>query len=97
MTIVVNKPPEDAAKYDLSDAITKIVKKYDYKPTALIMILQDIQSHYNYLPKEALEQVSQKMNHSALNRKGVTISVSAPVLPVMYAKPRLLSANLNVI
>ena len=61
MTIVVNKPPEDAAKYDLSDAITKIVKKYDYKPTALIMILQDIQSHYNYLPKEALEQVSQKM------------------------------------
>ncbi len=47
--------------YDYMAAISKIVKKYGAKPTALIMILQDIQKHYNYLPKDALEAVSKKM------------------------------------
>ena len=47
--------------YDVKDAISRIVKKYNYKPTALIMIMQDIQAHYKYLPKEALELVSKKM------------------------------------
>ena len=56
MTVVTDDP-----KYDVEDSISKIVKKYDYKPTALIMILQDIQLHYKYLPKEALELVSKKM------------------------------------
>ncbi|RKX23144.1 MAG: NADH-quinone oxidoreductase subunit NuoE [Candidatus Zixiibacteriota bacterium] len=47
--------------YDVKDAIDKIIKKYNYKPTALIMIMQDVQSHYKYLPKEALELISKKM------------------------------------
>lgn len=47
--------------YDLSVIIKKIIKKYDYKPTALIMVLQDVQTHYKYLPREALELVSEKM------------------------------------
>ncbi len=48
--------------YVLSDHIQSIVDNYDAKPTALIMILQDIQTHYRYLPKDALELVSKKMN-----------------------------------
>ncbi len=50
-----------AKPYDVKDAISRIVKKYNYKPTALIMVMQDIQAHYKYLPKEALELVSKKM------------------------------------
>lgn len=58
---ITTKPKSDQTDYDLNDKISTIVHKYDYKPTALIMILQDIQEHYKYLPKEALELVSQKM------------------------------------
>lgn len=52
--------PEDP-NYDYMEAISRIVAKYGARPTALIMILQDIQKHYRYLPKDALEAVSQKM------------------------------------
>lgn len=52
--------PEDP-NYDYMEAISRIVKKYGARPTALIMILQDIQKHYRYLPKDALEAVSQRM------------------------------------
>lgn len=48
--------------YDLDEAIDAIVKRYEAKPTALIMVLQDIQKHYRYLPKEALKLVAQKMD-----------------------------------
>jgi NADH-quinone oxidoreductase subunit E len=47
--------------YDLEQAIQNIVDHYQAKPTALIMVLQDIQKHYRYLPKEALKLVAQKM------------------------------------
>jgi NADH-quinone oxidoreductase subunit E len=47
--------------YDLEQAIHNIVDHYQAKPTALIMVLQDIQKHYRYLPKEALKLVAQKM------------------------------------
>ncbi len=47
--------------YDLEQAIHEIVDHYQAKPTALIMVLQDIQKHYRYLPKEALKLVAQKM------------------------------------
>lgn len=50
-----------APDYDLSKAITRIVDQYEAKPTALIMVLQDIQNHYRYLPQAALELVAQKM------------------------------------
>ncbi len=54
MTLVTNH-------YDLEQAIHNIVDHYQAKPTALIMVLQDIQKHYRYLPKEALKLVAQKM------------------------------------
>ncbi len=48
--------------YDIEQAIGEIVEKYEAKPTALIMILQDIQKHYRYLPIDALKLVARKMN-----------------------------------
>ncbi len=47
--------------FDLEQSITAIVKEYGAKPSALIMILQDIQKHYRYLPKDAMEMVAKKM------------------------------------
>lgn len=48
-------------EYNVEQAIHEIVERYQAKPTALIMVLQDIQKHYRYLPKDALKLVSQKM------------------------------------
>lgn len=48
-------------QYDLKSKIEEIVKEYGAKPTALIMILQDIQKHYRYLPEEALREVAKAM------------------------------------
>jgi NADH:ubiquinone oxidoreductase subunit E len=47
--------------FDLEKRISEIVKQYGAKPSALIMILQDIQKHYRYLPKDAMVAVSKKM------------------------------------
>ncbi len=47
--------------YDLDSKIEEIVGEYGAKPTALIMILQDIQKHYRYLPEDALRAVSKNM------------------------------------
>ena len=47
--------------YDLVEAIDSIVNKYEAKQTALIMILQDVQKHYRYLPIDALKLVAKKM------------------------------------
>jgi|UniRef100_A0A7V3RIL8 NADH-quinone oxidoreductase subunit E len=41
--------------------IETILKKYDYKKSALLSILQDIQEKYNWLPQEALRLVSEKI------------------------------------
>jgi len=40
---------------------TGLSRIYGARPSALIMILQDIQAHYRYLPKDALESVSRAM------------------------------------
>ena len=48
--------------YNLEKIITGIVNHYEAKPTALIMVMQDVQKHYRYLPVEALKLVAQKMN-----------------------------------
>jgi NADH-quinone oxidoreductase subunit E len=47
--------------YDVDEVIHDIVHRYKAKPTALIMVLQDIQKHFRYLPVEALEAVARKM------------------------------------
>jgi NADH-quinone oxidoreductase subunit E len=48
-------------KYDLQSKIEEIVGEYGAKPTALIMILQDVQKHYRYLPEDALRAVAKSM------------------------------------
>jgi NADH-quinone oxidoreductase subunit E len=48
--------------YDLEQAIHTVVERYQARPTALIMVLQDIQKHYRYLPQSALRLVAKKMN-----------------------------------
>lgn len=55
MTVAVD------TQYDLHGKIEEIVAEYGAKPTALIMILQDIQKHYRYLPEEALRAVAKSM------------------------------------
>ena len=42
--------------------IDNIIQEYGARESALLAILQDIQAKEKYLPKEALEHVSQKMN-----------------------------------
>ena len=44
-----------------SSAIDAIIKRYRGKESAILAILQDIQTKEKYLPKDVLEQVSQKM------------------------------------
>ncbi len=41
--------------------IDAIIERYDRRESAILAILQDIQAKERYLPKEVLEQVSQKM------------------------------------
>ncbi|MCX6832863.1 MAG: NAD(P)H-dependent oxidoreductase subunit E [candidate division Zixibacteria bacterium] len=55
MTVAVD------TKYDLQSKIEEIVGEYGAKSTALIMILQDVQKHYRYLPEEALRAVAKTM------------------------------------
>jgi NADH:ubiquinone oxidoreductase subunit E len=49
-------------RYSLEQAIHDIIDRYQARPTALIMVLQDIQKHYRYLPIEALQLVARKMD-----------------------------------
>ena len=42
-------------------SIDKIVDRYQAQPSALLAILQDIQKQENWLPKEALERVAEKL------------------------------------
>ena len=46
----------------MKDGLSGILKKYGRDKSQLVSILQDIQSEYNYLPREALEKLSRKMD-----------------------------------
>ncbi|MDD5088509.1 MAG: NAD(P)H-dependent oxidoreductase subunit E [bacterium] len=48
--------------HSLDQIVGGIVSHYEAKPTALIMVLQDVQKQFRYLPVEALKLVAQKMN-----------------------------------
>lgn len=48
--------------YNMDKIVSGIVTHYEAKPTALIMVLQDVQKQFRYLPVEALKLVAQKMN-----------------------------------
>ena len=46
----------------MKDRLSVILKKYGKDKSQLVSILQDIQAEYNYLPREALEKLSKKMD-----------------------------------
>jgi NADH-quinone oxidoreductase subunit E len=46
----------------MKDKVAEIVKKYNKDKSQLVSILQDIQSEYNYLPREALEKLAKKLD-----------------------------------
>lgn len=48
--------------HNSDQSIDEVVDKYQARPDALIMILQDVQRHYRYLPEDALKSVAEKMN-----------------------------------
>ena len=41
------------------DIEDRILRRYEYRDSSLIAILQDIQAEYNYLPKGVLEKVAE--------------------------------------
>jgi len=43
------------------DEVAKIMERYDYDASQLISMLHDTQAKFNYLPKEALEFLSEKL------------------------------------
>ncbi|HSH70092.1 MAG TPA: NAD(P)H-dependent oxidoreductase subunit E [Deferrisomatales bacterium] len=45
-----------------NEQIDQIIDKFEAKPGSLIMILMDIQHHHRWLPKEALERVSERLD-----------------------------------
>jgi len=47
--------------------IDRILKKYDYKKSSLISILQDMQTINRWLPQETLKYVSEKMDISLMD------------------------------
>jgi NADH:ubiquinone oxidoreductase subunit E len=54
-------PTTTQSEYHVEEVITEIVNQYGAKPSALIMILQDVQKHFRYLPEDVLKVVSKKM------------------------------------
>lgn len=44
------------------DKVAAIVKKYGKDKSQMVSILQDIQSEYHYLPRQALDKLSKKMD-----------------------------------
>jgi NADH-quinone oxidoreductase subunit E len=42
--------------------VDEIIAAYEARPTALIMILQEVQQEFRYLPAEALDRVSRRMD-----------------------------------
>ena len=44
------------------DRVERIIGAYEARPTALIMILQEVQDEYRYLPREAMEIIGRRMD-----------------------------------
>ncbi len=51
--------------------VDSVIDKHPAKRDALISILQDIQSEYNWLPREAIIEVSKKLNIPLIDVYGV--------------------------
>lgn len=46
----------------LAARVDEIIAAYQARPTALIMILQEVQGAFHYLPADALSQISRRMD-----------------------------------
>jgi NADH-quinone oxidoreductase subunit E len=44
------------------DKVERIIEAYEAKPTALIMILQEVQAEYRHLPRGAMEIIGRRMD-----------------------------------
>jgi NADH-quinone oxidoreductase subunit E len=55
----------------MRERVDQIVASYQAQPTALIMILQEIQREFLHLPEQAMEQVSRRMDLSLSQVFGV--------------------------
>ena len=53
---------EQAHDLDLMGLDTLIEEKFDNNPEALIMVLQEVNALYNYVPQEALRYVAEKLD-----------------------------------
>jgi len=60
--MTIEKTGADRSEIKDKQEITAIIGKYKAEEGQLIAILQDIQSSFYYLPKEALVQVSEALN-----------------------------------
>ncbi|TET13158.1 NADH-quinone oxidoreductase subunit E [Candidatus Aerophobetes bacterium Ae_b3a] len=65
------------------EVIDKIADRYKRKESALIGILQDIQAQYNYLPKEALLHIRERLSIPLTHILGV-----ATFYNIFTLKPR---------
>ncbi len=63
-TAPVAPVPADSArrKECICQRADEIIASYQAKPTALIMILQEVQQEFLYLPREAMERISRRMD-----------------------------------
>ena len=50
------------AETQMLEKVERIIGAYEASPTALIMILQEVQGEYRHLPREAMEIISQRMD-----------------------------------
>ena len=53
---------EQTVDVDLIKLDTLIEEKFDNNPEALVMVLQEVNSEYNYVPEEALRYVAEKLD-----------------------------------
>lgn len=55
----------------IMETVDSIVKEYDDKQSSIISILQGIQKEYRYLPEEALDYLSKKLDMSSSKIYGI--------------------------
>jgi len=84
---VTTKPVEAFPKLDLK-TVDAVVKKHRSEHGAMIAILQGIQTHYGYVPREAIERVSKTTGVPASDIFGIV---------TFYAQFRLTPQGQNLI
>jgi NADH-quinone oxidoreductase subunit E len=55
------EPPGRLGEMTMTRKVDSIIDRYNAEPAQLISVLQDIQTEYRYLPREAMLEVSRKL------------------------------------